>query len=406
MNADVASPEPAHVASARRPTTRLTSIDAYRGLVMLLMMAEVLAIGRMAKKLPENAFWKFLLWQQSHVEWVGCVLHDLIQPSFSFLVGVALPFSIAARMARGQGFAKMFAHAAWRSLLLIALGIFLRSIGRAQTNFTFEDTLTQIGLGYTFLFLLGLRSARAQWIGFAVIVIGYWAAFALYPLPGADFDWAVAGVKADAPDRLQGFAAHWNKNTNLAWAFDRWFLNLFPRDKPFRNNGGGYVTLSFIPTLATMILGLLAGGWLKSNLTDREKLLRLTIAGVSGLALGLALHLLGVCPIVKRIWTPAWVLFSGGWCFLFLAAFYAIIEMCKLKAWAFPLVVIGMNSIAAYCIAHLFEKFIGDALDTNLGGRFFHLFAPGEPFVRGALILTTLWLILWWLYRRRIFLKL
>src|ERR1041385_2779926 len=164
-----------------RPVARLSSIDAYRGLVMFLMMAEVLAIGRVAKALPDSAIWKFLHNQQSHVAWTGCVLHDLIQPSFSFLVGVALPFSIASRVARGHTFGKMFVHAAWRSLLLIALGIFLRSVGRPQTYFTFEDTLTQIGLGYTFLFLLGMRSVRVQWIGFAVIVVGYWLTFALYP---------------------------------------------------------------------------------------------------------------------------------------------------------------------------------------------------------------------------------
>lgn len=402
MSADVA---PA-ANPGNSPSQRLLSIDAYRGLVMFLMMAEVLAIGRMARALPDSAFWKFLHWQQSHVEWVGCVLHDLIQPSFSFLVGVALPFSIAARMARGHTFSKMFAHAAWRALLLTALGVFLRSIGRRQTYFTFEDTLSQIGLGYVFLFLIGLRSVRVQWAAFLVIVVGYWAAFALYPLPGADFDWAAAGVSPDWPHHLNGFAMHWNKNTNLAWAFDRWFLNMFPREKPFLNNGGGYATLSFIPTLATMILGLIAGGWLKANLTHREKLIRLCVAGAIGLALGVALHLLGVCPIVKRIWTPTWVLFSGGWCFLFLAAFYAIIEVRQLKSWAFPLTVIGMNSIAAYCIAHLFEGFIRDALNTNLGAGFFKHFTPYDPFVRGALIFLVLWLMLLWLYRRRIFLKL
>src|ERR1041385_5823518 len=164
-----------------RPVARLASIDAYRGLVMFLMMAEVLAIGRVARALPDSTFWKFLHAQQSHVEWVGCVLHDLIQPSFSFLVGVALPFSIAARLSRGQSLAKMCGHAVWRSFLLIALGIFLRSIGRGQTYYTFEDTLTQIGLGYTFLFLIGLGPARVQWGAFVLMVVGYWAAFALYP---------------------------------------------------------------------------------------------------------------------------------------------------------------------------------------------------------------------------------
>jgi predicted acyltransferase len=299
----------------------------------------------------------------------------------------------------------MFGHTLWRSFLLIALGIFLRSIGRVQTNFTFEDTLTQIGLGYPFLFLLGLRSAKWQWSALALILIGYWAAFALYPLPGADFDWTAVGVKPDWPHHLQGFAAHWDKNSNAAWAFDRWFLNLFPREKPFLSNGGGYATLSFIPTLGTMILGLIAGGWLKSNLTSREKILRFCIAGVAGLAIGLALHLLGVCPIVKRIWTPSWTLFSGGWCFLFLAAFYVLVEVRKLHGWFFPLTVIGMNSIAAYCIAHLFDRFIGKALDTNLGPSFFGLFGDYAPFVHGAMVLLILWLILFWMYRRKLFLK-
>jgi heparan-alpha-glucosaminide N-acetyltransferase len=131
----------------------------------------------------------------------------------------------------------------------------------------------------------------------------------------------------------------------------------------------------------------------------------LLVAGVAGIALGLVLHLAGVCPIVKRIWTPTWVLLSGGWCFLFLAGFYALVEVRKLGSWTWPLVVIGVNSIAAYCIAHLFEHFLGGALDTHLGDHFFKLFAPNEPFVRGALILLLMWLMLLWMYRRRIFLK-
>jgi len=401
-----AGPEPlqTRVEFANQPAPRLASIDAYRGLVMLLMMAEVLAIGKIAAALPDSAFWKFLHTQQSHVEWTGMVLHDLIQPSFSFLVGVALPFGLAARIKRGQSLGAILGHAAWRSLLLIALGVWLRSIGRPQTYYTFEDTLSQIGLGYFFLCLLGLRSVRVQWIAFAIICVGYWAAFALHPLPGPDFDWKAAGVPADWPDHAQGFAAHWNKNTNLAWDFDRWFLNLFPRVEAFKNNRGGYATLSFIPTLATMILGLIAGGWLKSDASPRLNLSRFCIAGATGLALGLALHWLGVCPIVKRIWTPSWVLFSGGWCFLFLAAFYAVIDVRNLRRWAFPLMVVGMNSIAAYCIAHLFEKYFIETLNIHFG-RVFPYFAPYDPFVRGALALLIFWLILFWMYRRKIFLK-
>src|SRR3954447_13662652 len=172
---------------------RLASIDAYRGLVMFLMMAEVLRFCAVASALPESApdrpVWKLLCQHQSHVEWTGCVLHDMIQPSFSFLVGVALPFSVASRLARGQSKGLMTAHAVWRSLLLVFLGVFLRSVGRDRTNFTFEDTLSQIGLGYTFLFLLALRPARDQWVAFVLLVVGYWGLFAAYPLPGPEFDY-------------------------------------------------------------------------------------------------------------------------------------------------------------------------------------------------------------------------
>src|SRR6187399_3272429 len=93
---------------------RVAAIDAYRGLVMFLMLAEVLHFGQMAKAFPDSEAWRFLALHQSHVEWGGCTLHDLIQPSFSFLVGVSLPFSIASRQAKGQSFARMLLHAIWR----------------------------------------------------------------------------------------------------------------------------------------------------------------------------------------------------------------------------------------------------------------------------------------------------
>src|SRR5438128_492660 len=178
----------AKAVEAAPSSARLTSVDAYRGFVMFLMMAEVLRCCRVAAAMPESGFWKFLCHHQSHVEWIGCSLHDLIQPSFSFLVGVALPFSIASRMAQRQSRGRMTLHACWRALMLILLGVFLRSTGSSQTYWTFEDTLSQIGLGYGVLFLLGFRPARDQWIAFSLLLVGYWAAFALYPLPGPGFD--------------------------------------------------------------------------------------------------------------------------------------------------------------------------------------------------------------------------
>ena len=399
-----------NASASRLPSTRLASIDAYRGLVMFLMMAEVLQLGAVAKAIPASSFWAFCARQQSHAEWIGCNLHDMIQPSFSFLVGVALPFSIASRRARGQSAFKMTVHAFWRALLLVALGIFLRSLDGRHTNYRFDDTLTQIGLGYGALFLLGFRPLRDQWIALGAILIGYWAAFVLYPVPAATFDYARVGVSAEwlQARGLSGFLAHWNKNSNLAWAVDGWFMNLFPRGDlgPFTDNDGGYSTLSFIPTLGTMILGLIAGGALRSGRTPWNKVLWLAIAGLAALVLGWLLGRLGVCPVVKRIWTPSWTLYSGGWCFLLLAAFYAVMDIGHLRVWAFPLVVIGMNSIAAYCMAHLFDGFIRDALLRHLGrGVFAALGSAYEPMILGAAVLLVLWLILLSLYRRQVFLR-
>ena len=385
---------------------RLASVDAYRGFVMFLMMAEVLHLSGPARRRPKSELWATLAHHQEHVEWVGCTLHDLIQPSFSFLVGVALPFSIAARWARGQSMAWMTAHAFWRALVLVALGIFLRSVGKPQTNYTFEDTLTQIGLGYGFLFLLARRPVRDQWIAFVAILVGYWAAFAWYA-PGAGFESAKVGVPGDWDHHVHGFAAHWDKNANLAWRVDTWFLNLFPRKAPLAFNAGGYATLSFIPTLATMILGLIAGGVLKrGDLSGWAKVAWFVVAGVIASLAGWALGALGVCPVVKRIWTPSWVLFSGGWCFLLLAAWYAAVDLLGLHALAFPLVVIGMNSIAAYCLAGLLDDFLFRTLDTHLGRDPFRALGPEyETLLRGAAVLLMLWLVLFWMYRRKIFLR-
>jgi len=400
-----AAPLAAESTRGRQRAVRNVAVDAYRGFVMLLMMAEVLQFSRISEAFPGSWFWKILAFNQTHAEWAGCSLHDLIQPGFSFLVGVALPYSIASRLAKGATFGRLLGHAIWRALLLIALGIFLRSMDSPQTNFTFEDTLTQIGLGYVFLFVLGFRSPRWQWTALAVILVGYWLAWALYPMAGPGFNWQAVGVPPDWTHHYTGFAAHWNKNYNLGQAFDLWFLNLFPRPKPFAYNDGGYLTLSFIPTLGTMILGLIAGRWLRAA-APRIPMKRLLVAGVIGIAAGLLLHVAGICPVVKRIWTPSWTLFSGGASFLLLAGFSWVIEVKGYKKWSFPLVVIGMNSIAAYLIAHWFEEFIVSSFRINLGQHVFQIFGTAlEPLTQGAVVLLTYWLILLWMFRRKLFLK-
>ena len=386
--------------------TRVGAIDAFRGLVMFLMLAEAMRLWTLHAAFPSSRFWAIVAYNTTHVPWQGCSLHDLIQPAFSFLAGASLPFSIASRRARGEPFGRMLAHAVWRSAALVLLGIFLRSLERPQTYWTFEDTLTQIGLGYTFLFLLAFASVRVQAIAFAAILIGFWAAFVLYPLPGPGFDYTQVGVPAGWPHLYTGFLAHFNKNSNLSWAFDVWFLNLFPREAPFRFNEGGWSTLSFIPTLATMMLGLWCGQWLRTPRTTAEKLRGLAIGGAALALSGLALQWLHLCPIVKRIWTSSYTLYSGGLVVLMLASFYAAMEWKGWRRWSFPLIVIGANSIAIYVMSWTLEHFVSSALVRHLGRTPFLLLGPPfEPVLRGAGVLLVFWAILYWMYRRRIFLR-
>jgi predicted acyltransferase len=242
-----------------------------------------------------------------------------------------------------------------------------------------------------------------------VILAGYWGAFYWYPLPPENFDYAKVGVSPEwiAKNPLYtGIAAHWNKNTNLAWSWDQQFLPLFPHEDPLKPNSGGYATLSFIPTLGTMILGLFAGGWLKGNASRSKKFLWLVAAGGVSMGAGYLLDKYGICPSVKRIWTPAWVLHSGGWCFLLLAAFYAVVDVLGLRWLFFPLIVIGMNSIAAYCMAHLIPGFIVQSIKIHIGREIFNYYGDTwEPLLSGGAILIVEWLILLWMYRRKIFVR-
>jgi heparan-alpha-glucosaminide N-acetyltransferase len=387
-------------------TTRLVSLDVFRGFVMVLMLGEVMRLFDVARAFPHSLLWRVIAFNTQHVEWQGCSLHDLIQPAFSFLVGAALPFSIASRKMKGQTFGPMLGHAIRCAFILIFLGIFIRSLRSTQTYFTFEDTLTQIGLGYVFLFLLGFTRVRTQVVTLVLILICFWAAFALYPVPGPQFDYARVGVPPDWHHLYTGFFSHWNKNSNLSWAFDVWFLNLFPREQPFIFNEGGWSTLSFIPTLGTMIMGLLAGEWLKAKGSKEQKLRGLLIAGISLVLLGLVCQWAGISPIVKRVWTSSYTLYSGGLVVLILAGFYALLDWKGWRRWAFPLVVVGMNSIAIYLMSWTMESFVSGALDRHFGTAISVIAGPTfQPVLHGFLVMLIFWLILYWMYRRKIFLR-
>jgi predicted acyltransferase len=396
----------APAAAGVQPVTRVASIDAFRGFVMFLMLAEAMRLWTLHDAFPQSTFWAIVAYNTTHVPWQGCSLHDLIQPAFSFLAGASLPFSIAARRGKGESFGTMLGHAIRRSLILIFLGIFLRSMERPMTYWTFEDTLTQIGLGYTFLFLLAFASVRVQIGVFVAILVAFWTAFVVYPLPPPGFDYQAVGVPAGWPHLYSGFLAHFNMNSNLSWAFDRWFLNLFPRESPFLYNDGGWSTLSFIPTLATMQLGTLSGIWLKGPKSRNEKLRGLFVAGLALALAGLVLQWVGLCPIVKRIWTSSYTLYSGGLILLILAAFYALVEVKGWTRWTFWLMVIGANSIVVYVMSWTMEHFVSENLVRHFGHAPFLIFgAPFEPVLRGATVLLVFWSVLYWMYKRRIFVR-
>ena len=394
---------------------RLVSLDAYRGFVMVLMVSAGLGIPAVVRSFDRSPAWahyKTPLWERlafhtDHVAWVGCSLWDLIQPSFMFMVGAALPFSIAARQAKGQSFSRMLFHAVVRSLVLVLLGIFLISNWGRGTDWTFTNVLTQIGLGYPLLFLVAWLRPRWQVVvAFAILAV-YWAAFALYPAPPMDPDPTKVGLPADW-QRLVGLPSHWEKHTNLAARVDKWFLNLFPRadGKPFETNNGGYTTLNFVPSLATMIFGLLAGELVRSRLRPLMKCALLLAAGAAGLAVGWGLGWADVCPVVKRIWTPSWAVYSAGWAFGLLALFYLVLDVAKLRAWALPLVVVGMNSIAVYCMSMLLKPWVRGTLKRHAGEDVYEVFgAVWAPMVEASVFLLFCWGVAWWMYRKKIFLR-
>lgn len=325
-------------------------------------------------KLPETApVWQYLdyaTWQprlafnfqnttwQSSFEWIGVSFWDLIQPAFLFIVGVAMPFSYARRAAAGEGPFQRTIHALFRALVLILLGVFLASTTSQLTNWTFVEALSQIGLGYFFAYLI-MSVCRRFWIQavvFILILAGYWGWFYSYTPPEDNF--AAVGASADADEIMEGNFAHWSKNANVAHDFDVWFLNKFPRpvNKDFRFSETGEQTLNFIPAIGTILLGVFCGQLLMSDRRWWQKFLGLVVGG--GICLGLGV-LAGqfACPIVKRIWTPSWVLFSGAWVIWGLAVFYLLFDLCRLRWIGWPLVVVGVNSLIFYLMYCLIQPF-------------------------------------------------
>ena len=401
MTSDPTNPS---LAAPERLSGRLLSLDAYRGAIMLFLLSAGFGFREVARKFSDSDTWQFLATHTDHARWLGGGAWDMIQPAVMFMVGVAMPFSYGKRREAGEELGRQFRHVVWRTVVLLLIGlVIVTKPGAERTTFMFTNVLAQIALGYPFLFLLSLTSERSQWLAVGVIAIAYWALFAFHPLPAANFNFAQVGVRPQMLDAvtLPGFFAHWNMGTNAGADFDRWFLNLFPREKPFDFNPGGYVTLNFVPSLITMTLGLMSGARLRGPGTPRNKLHWLLLTALGCTVIG-CIAGVTVCPVVKRIWTPSWAFYSGGIVVFLLACFYYLVEMRAWKRWAFPLVVVGVNSIAAYLMDIYFREWVMERLRSHLD---FAIKGDYAIIFFRTLTLLVLWVACWWMYKRKIFLK-
>ena len=362
--------------------SRLLSLDAYRGMVMFALFASGFSLAKVATHYPDSELMLWLKFNTSHPQWnsqfklIGFSLWDMIQPAFMFMVGVSMPYSYEKRKQLGHSYQQRLAHAWTRAGMLILLGVFLQSMRKPETNWMFTNVLSQIGLGYGFLFFLVGQRFRTQLITVAVVLLGYF----LLTTP-----W--------------GF----ENGNSLPQRFDLWLLNLFPRETEF--TGHDYATLNFVPSFVTMLLGLMSGQLLKNGELEKEQKLKRLILG-GAVCLLLAIAWAPLCPIVKKLWTPSWALFSGAYVIWFLALLYWLID-CRgwQLGWTTFFVVVGMNSIAAYFMVQTMKPFARGVFHTHLPNSFWKATGVWEPFFESVFVAALFWLLLFWLYRSRVFIR-
>ena len=396
---------------------RLKSLDAYRGLIMISLAFGGFGLaktaGNMLSQNPDSSLWAEIARQFSHVQWTGCTYWDLIQPSFMFMVGLSLPYSYARRQERGSSYFAMMSHAVFRAIILIALGIFLTSNWSSSTNWSLMNVLCQIGLGYPILFLFWRKSWATHWAAIGIILLATWTLYETHPGAGLDTDVGnpSVGVSADwAQENLTAIDPSWHKNANFGHALDRWLLNLFnpylPRKETFVFNAGGYQTINFLPSVVTMLFGLMAAERLRSKHSAWSNIGTLLLWGTIGILWGYALDQLSISPMIKRLWSPSWVMFSGGCCALILLFFYVTIDIFRLSWLALPLIVVGMNSIVMYVMGMLLRPWVAKSVQIHAGDDIFQSFgAAWQPTVQAMVVGSIFWLICVYLYRHRMFIR-
>jgi predicted acyltransferase len=369
--------------------------------MLALVIGNTWVFRQLAKEFPNNKHWAFLSDQFSHVPWNGVSFWDLIQPSFLFLAGLSIPFSYSKRIERGQTITDLLGHAIYRSIVLILLGLYISSPFEHFKNIHFNNILVQIGLTYIFAFLVVKNNPPTQ-LGIALGILTIcWGAFALYPLSDHGLEYSTGSTQVNIL-HFSGFFAHWNIDTNLAASFDQWFLNLFPREQPYRPSIGETYTINFIPSVANMIFGLTAGEFLRTNKSQLRAFKYIAGSGFICILLGLLLGQM-LCPIVKSIWTPSWAIYSTGWSLCLFSCFFWLIDVKGKRRWTFPLVVVGMNSITIYCMSmtggwwflKYWKLFLGEGMFDGTDGLIWSAFA----------VVFSLWLVCVILHRIRLFIR-
>jgi predicted acyltransferase len=401
--AELGNGRPGSAASASSPSERLVALDALRGADMFCILGGT----TLAAQLIDYFHLHSLAWIKphlNHVDWHGFSAHDLIFPLFIFIAGCAMPLSLGKRAARGDSRSRLVLHVARRSALLILCGLIYNGLLRLEWGtLRYPSVLGMIGLAYfwgamVFLFF----KPRGRLIAAGMILAAYCLAMFLYvrAVPLYTTEASGAGGRAKAAQPLS-FREELTPGHNLVGAIDQRVL-------PGRLHEGNFDPeglLAMFPASVLAILGSLAGGVLTCpSKPASKKLLLLAASGVVLLGIGWVWGLW--FPINKKLWTSSFILFSAGWSLLLLAGFYSLADVCRLRKLFFPFVLIGMNSITIYMIAY--KKLI----DFNfLSGFFFGgaiRWAPEElrPLLGTVGSLVFLFLFLWFLHRKKIYLKL
>jgi predicted acyltransferase len=356
---------------------RLVCVDALRGFDMLWIIggAEVLIS---LSKASGIGFLSDIAVNFDHT-WGQFHFYDLIQPLFLFIVGVVMPVAFAKRIARGETKRSIYIHVMKRVVILYILGLIssghLLSFDISKIHLI-TNVLHVIAVGYLFSAIMILElKIKWQIVISASLLLIYWAIMALIPVPGSG-----AGI--------------YKPDLNLALYIDNAILGHFQEGEAWT-----YI-LSNITFIPSIMLGVFAGNILQSNKKEMEKFRLLALVGICCMIAG---RIWGIWfPIIHHIWTSSLVLYGAGLSFLLLSLFYVVIDVWGYKKWSFFFVVIGMNAIAVYIGTHLFNF-------TKIGnvfvGGLLKWLGPWADFVEASAALGVIWLILYWMYRKKTFIK-